>query len=315
MFNEHIGFEKALILDNGKYASFPERFPNARRVTKITAEDVDWLFHGIDLFIAFETPYEWNLFRLARKRGVKTILIPMYECEPKPLPAYPDVVLAPSLLDYDVFKDEAKANFQIEYLPIPVDRLKVPFRQREKALTFQHNAGHGGIIGRNGTTELLAAIPMLKSDAKVIIYTQKKIDFDHPKCEIRVGNFENYWDMWGSNDVFIFPHKFDGLSLPIQEALSSGMPVISTAIYPFTQWLPQDWLFHAAEFMNIRAWDRHVDVAVIEPSVIAGMIDEWYGKSIAKDSSRANKLAEEISWGKMLPKYLQLFKKICKTTA
>lgn len=314
MFDEHIGFSKALVLDNGKYKAFPDRFPNAKVVRKIGREEADWLLTGIDLLLCFETPYDWELFRLARKRGVKTALIPMYECEPKPLPVYPDALICPSLLDYDVFKSEAKDKSLVEYLPIPIDRAKVPFRQRSKALVFQHNAGHGGIIGRNGTTELLAAIPMLKSDAKVIIYSQKHIDFSHPKCEIRVGNFAHYSDMWGDNDVFVFPHKFDGLSLPINEALSSGMPVLSTAIYPFTKWLPKEWFFGPSELMEIRAWDRFVDVAVIEPHTLAHAIDSWYGRDIAKDSSVANQLAEKMSWQVLKPKYLQLFSKICKTT-
>lgn len=309
-FYDNLGFEKALLVDNGKYKSFPNRFPKARRVTKIKQADIDWLLTDVDVFLAFETPYNWDIFSLARKRNVKTVLMPMYECEPYPLPAFPDLILCPSKLDYRIFRSEVKGRSEVVYLPVPINRDRVRFKPRNEARIFQHNAGHGGLVGRNGTTELLAAIPMLKSDAKVLIYSQKKIDFVHPKVEVRVGNFENYWDLWGEGDVFVFPHKFDGLSLPIQEALSSGMPVLSTLIFPFTKWLPNDWFFPASEFMNLRVWDRFVEVAVIPPEEIAASIDAWYGKNILKQSEIANQLAEELSWKKLRPKYLELFKNL-----
>ena len=41
-------------------------------------------------------------------------------------------------------------------------------------------------------------------------------------------------------DVFLFPDKFNGLSLPLQEAYASGMAVMSTGRYPASQWLPND---------------------------------------------------------------------------
>lgn len=312
-FLDNFEFSKVLLIENGKYQSFPERFPNARISRKFTQEDVDWLLEGIDVLITFETPIEWNIFGIARKRGVKTILMPMYECEKYPLPTYPTMILCPSRLDYRIFRAEAKDKSEVAYLPVPVNRDRVKYRQRSEARIFQHNAGHGGLVGRNGTTELLAAIPMLKSDAKIIIYSQKRIDFVHPKVEIRVGNFENYWDIWGDGDVFVFPHKFDGLSLPIQEALSSGMPILSTQIYPFTTWLPKEWFFPATEFMKLRVWDRFVEVAVIQPADIAKMIDDWYGKNISQESQRANQLAAELDWSILKEKYINLFKSLIKS--
>lgn len=300
------------MVDNGKYKSFPQRFPKARTTRSIRQNDIDWLLDGIDILLTLETPIEWQIFKIARKRGVKTMLMPMYECEPAPLPAWPDLILCPSLLDFDIFKKEGKDKCKVLYLPVPVNRKRIPFRQRYRAKVFQHNAGHGGLIGRNGTTELLAAIPMLKSEAKVLIYTQKKIDFVHPKVEIRVGNFENYWDIWGDGDIFIFPHKFDGLSLPINEALASGMPVISTAIYPFTTWLPKEWMFEKFENMSLRVWDRYIDVAVVPPEIIASKIDNWYGRNIVQDSVWAGELAEDFSWKNIKPKYLTIFKNLCK---
>lgn len=303
-FFVHLKPERTLLVPT-KYQEFPDRFPGARR--GLTAENIDWLFGGIDTLLTFETPGgEWSIYQMARKRGVKTILIPMYECAPSPLPVIPDTVLCPSKLDLRIFRQELRGKCDVEYLPIPVNRDRIPFRARHRAEVFEHHAGHGGLLGRNGTYELLAAAPMLKSKAKILIYSQRKLDFEHPNVEVRVGNFEDYWNIWGGGDVFVFPHKFDGLSLPIQEALSSGMPVLSTAIEPFLGWLPQDWMIDAGEHTQMRVFQRSVDVAVIDPAQIAAKIDEWYGKDIRGDSSKANKLAQALDWQVLKKKYRDL---------
>lgn len=296
-FDRHLKFSKLLLVP-GKYRSFPERFPGAR--TGLSASNIDWLLEDIDVLLMFETPSDWSVISLAKKRGVKTVLIPMYECAPKKLPYCPDRILCPSDIDYDVFKT---LDCDVRRLDIPVNRKMIPFRQRSRAKVFQFNGGHGGLIGRNGLTELLAAIPMCKSDARFIIYTQKALDFQHPNVEVRAGNYENYWDLWGDGDVFVFPHKFDGLSLPIQEALSSGMPVISTWMYPFSKWLPKDWCFVSDDEVKLRVFEREIQVAVVNPATIAAAIDRWYDKDITSESALADRLADKLDWKNLLTEY------------
>ncbi len=303
-FFDNLKPDKVLLVPM-RYQEFPERFPGARR--GVTRENLEWLLDGIDVLLTFETPVEWDVYAMARKRGVKTVLMPMYECMPATLPALPDVVLCPSTLDLEIFRRELRDRCAVKYLPVPVNRKRVAYRRRRKALVFEHHAGHGGLLGRNGTSELLAAIPMLKSDAKVLIYTQKKIDYEHPKAEIRVGNFEDYWSIWGEGDVFVFPHKFDGLSLPIQEALASGMPVLGSAIRPFSGWLPNEWMIPVDEHTQMRVFQRLVEVAIVKPDAIAASIDAMYGRDITSDSDEANRLAGALDWDKLRSAYTQFF--------
>lgn len=303
-FHDNLKPARTLLIPT-KYAEFPERFPGARR--GLTQENIDWLLSGIDVLLTFETPGEWVVYALARKRGVKTILMPMYECMPYPLPATPDLVLCPSTLDLKIFRAELKEKCKVAHLPVPVNRKRVPFRLRTKALTFEHHAGHGGLLSRNGTYELIAAASMLKTPAKILIYSQKDLEVSLPNVEVRVGNFREYSDIWGSGDVFVFPHKFDGLSLPIQEALSSGMPVLSTEIPPFAGWLPQDWMFRTEERTDMRVFQRFIEVAIADPRAIAETIDAWYGRDIKQASLLADKLAAKLDWERLKPQYISLF--------
>lgn len=302
--------KKIIILDNGIYKSFPERFPGAKVVRRnIDKETEDWFFEDITTLLTFEVTYSNTIIHNAKKRGIKTVLMPMYECTPPfSVIGMPDVILCPSKLDFDFYK-KYKDQATVVHIPVPVNRKKLKFSLKKKAYTFVHNAGHGGLVGRNGTSELLAAIPMIQSDIKVTINTQREINYSHPKVDIRVANYLNYQDLWSAGDVFVFPHKFDGLSLPIQEALSVGMPVLSTAIYPFIELMPGDWFFNAEQIIKTRVASSvtdQIDYAVVKPEVIAQKIDEFANKDITQDSFMADKIAKGLDWEVLKIKYLNI---------
>lgn len=57
-----------------------------------------------DALLFFETPFFWKLIPMAREKKIRTTLMVMYECTNNPLPYFPDVILCPSALDYEVYK-------------------------------------------------------------------------------------------------------------------------------------------------------------------------------------------------------------------
>lgn len=248
-----------------------------------------------DVLLLFETPHDWYIIPLARKRGIKVILIPMYECTRYPFPYEPDEVWSPSALDHQFYGEKSTRQIQI-----PVD---VPWKLRKKALTFVHNAGNGGLGGRNGTQELLKAMEYVKSPIKLIIRSQVPIKgIDDPRVEIRVGTFDNIWD---EGDVFVFPEKFNGLSLPLQEAFASGMLVMCGNRFPNTEWLPN------APMISV--WDYHKENIAVEfncaefqPQDIANTIDAWYNKDITEYSLTGLEFNKNNSWTKLKETYKTL---------
>ena len=214
-------------------------------------------------------------------------------------------------MDYQIFKDY---ETRVEYFPIPVDRREIPFKLRTKAETFVFNNGGGGTGGRNGMEALMKAIPLVKSDVKFIIRSQNQ---EPPKIEDKRVNIEfkhypNRADIFNKGDVFVFPHMFDGLSLPIQEALSSGMLVLSTNFFPHNTYLPKEWLFDPDGFKQGRVSlvARDIDVAILDPEKIAKKIDEWANKDISMESRKADEIAEKISWENMKDIYIDMFKSL-----
>lgn len=291
-FYDHGVIKKVLIKPHTSRVNHPNWFPNGRILSH---ENYDWFFDGLDSILYFEEPFEWNLLPKARDRGIKNIFMPMYECTRYPFPYEPDLILAPSALDYKYYSDKNCVQ-----VTVPVD---VKWRQREKALVFVHNAGNGGLAGRNGTKELLEAMQYVKSPIKLIVRSQIPIKpVDDPRIEYRIGTFENIWE---EGDVFVFPEKFNGLSLPLQEAYASGMLVMCGDRFPMNTWLPTEPLIPVKGYKKERV-SVEFDSAIIDPKDIAQTIDNWYGKDITKFSLKGKVWGKKNHWRNLKKEYQEL---------
>ena len=309
-FYNNLPIAKTLALKHPHYHNYPEKFPKARfaKMGNPTLEEIDWLLEDIDLVLTFETAYNWNLFSRAKEKGVKTVLVPMYEFTRVELPEEPDLYLCPSLIEYDIYSKVGNAK----YLPIPIDRTKIPYQERKKADVFLFNNGHGGALGRNGLQELLEAISLVKSDVKFLIRSQVLFQtVRDSRVQIEFGEIP-FEKLYSEGDVFIFPHKFDGLSLPIQEAMAAGLPIISTNFYPHNTYLPKELLFEPETFRKGKMDEpyRTIDIAILSPIKIAQKIDEIAHKDISRYSKLSNKQAEKWSWLNLKPQYIQLFSEL-----
>jgi hypothetical protein len=255
--------------------------------------------------IFFEEAFYWKLMPLAREAGIKTILMPMYECTREPLPYPPDLILAPSLLDLEYYRDYKN----LAHLPVPVS---VRWKKRTRARVFIHNAGNLGLGGRNGTREVLEALQYVKSPVRLVVRSQ--VDFkapSDPRLTVKIGQFPKD-EIFDEGDVFLFPEKFNGLSLPLQEAFASGMLVMAGDRFPMNRWLPKEPLIPVHHYTTERI-SRNFRYAHYDPRDIARTIDEWYNKDIQKYSLMGQKWAVENSWKKLKPKYRSLINGLCDT--
>lgn len=270
----------------------------------------------LDAVLFLETPFVWELITSMRQRYVKTALMVMYECMPKVLPEKPDLILCPSKLDHQYFPHGY-------YIPVPAPS-DIPWVERNQPITtFVHNTGHGGLKGRNGTAELLAATELLKTNAEILIRSQNhfysgyalftdgrvgsEYQFKNPRVKVSIGTLERRW-LYEDGDVFLFPEKFNGLSLPLQEAHAAGMVVCTTDRFPNSDWLPSDPLIPVKGYRpcSVSARTLSFKEAVLDPKDIANAIDRLYGTD-PTELSRAGKVwAEENSWDVLKPEYLRV---------
>ena len=334
-FFDHCVVTDPVIVRHGRRPTREEWYPvgtpilNSLRVDKVL---LDWL-KRIDVFLAFETPFIWDLFELCRSNSVKTVLCPMHECleVAKVQQHPPDMWLCPSHLDIQVAVRLAKNISDVEYLPIPVE---VPWRQRTRAEVFVHNAGHGGLRGRNGTAELLQAMRLVKSDAKLILRSQDHQSWPpYPELLGKVTLHEGtqpYDQLWNDGDVFVYPEKFNGLSLPLQEARAAGMLVMCSDRFPMNTWLPTEVEYQDGDesfvpltrnpLIPVKSYNKgqrtfpqfhEFDEAVIDPRDIAAKIDEFYGADITEYSLGGREWAKQMSWENLKPRYLEVMSNLC----
>lgn len=294
---------KIMIVKIGQYKHFPEVFPGCKVVEFApTDAEIREFCKDIDVLFAFETPYNWNAFKIAREMGVKTGMFIDYEWQPDPFPVEPDVIINPS--DYLMEKLPKKSV----HITFPVDREVHPFRLRTKAMKFLHIVGHGGGYGRNGTKEFLEAIPLVKNqNIKFIIHSQINTDkINDPRVEYRIGNYLNEGEMFKDADVLVSPRRYAALSLPLNEAMSHGLAIIMSDMNPQNKFLPKELLIPVYQKTTIKIC-REIELGFISPQAIAQRIDELAEKDITKYSEYSNKWAESISWKVLKPQILNLF--------
>jgi len=270
---------------------------------------------SMDVMLFFETPFDWGLVSYCREIGVKTAIMPMHECMPKVIPHFPDLWICPSKLDMVWSWNQSWSQLGKEpskhpiFIPVPVE---VTWRLRTKAEVFVHNAGHGGLKGRNGTAELLEALYLVKSPITLLLRSQGRVEHPVPPSHItlKIRDQQNlpYDQLWTEGDVFVFPERHNGLSLPLQEARAAGMLVMAGDRFPMNEWLPKEALIPVSSYnrTSIGGAYAEFDQACFTPESISTTIDAWFGKDIAAYSLSGKSWAEQNSWEALKPKYLEV---------
>ena len=340
-FVDHGIVTDPLIIRHGRHPTHDEWYPGAPQVADLRSPRGRMMLQdhcrGKDVMLFFETPFCWEIIDHCRQIGVKTIVMPMHECMPSENRAEPDMWLCPSLLDVRWAEGQYKEGQprpKIKFLPVPVE---VPWRQRTKAEVFVHNAGHGGLKGRNGTAEVVKAIRLAKSPAKFVIRTQgdaggivSALEGDS-RADVLQGTAD-YGKLWDEGDVFLFPERHNGLSLPLQEARAAGMLVMCGDRFPVNTWLPQtgsqvlgEW--HGSDvaertpiLIPVKSYQKNrigppyaeFEQANFDPKDIAATIDAWHGKDISEYSLGGKAWAEENSWAVLGPKYKAVLEELCR---
>lgn len=311
---------KTLIIDigelNGNKSDY-EKYPCAEFCKGIPSNDfIDLWLRDIDLVFTVETPYNYYLFEKAKQRGIKSVMQYNWEfldyLQTPNLPK-PDLLIAPSLWHID---DMDNTDLNFKYLPVPIDRQKLPYKKRGQAKTFLHIAGKKTFMDRNGTDLFLAAIPFVKSDVKFIVRTQQELcNISDKRVSIDTLEKENYWELYQGEDVLVMPRKYGGLCLPLNEAMSTGMIPLMTDCEPQSLFLKEESLVEPFTVTDIQTRTT-IQCYETTPNRLAAKIDEM--ANLPKDkieelSEHSNTVATMWSWDLLYDKYMETFNEVCNT--
>lgn len=341
-FYNHMRPSKTLVVDmNGHNGNkvYPERYPqNAQWSNGIpNIGTVNEFLEDLDVVFVAEAPYNYYLYEAARQRGVKTAVQYNYEFFDwfmYPHFPMPDMLIAPSQWHYDEVDAWAKARgIRHTYLHCPVNRIKLPFVKRDSYKTFLHVAGRAAAHDRNGTMTVIEAAKYLETDAQILIHFQGQQGIGHQvthtlddyEAVIRQHNtkgniivrhleIDNYQDIYQDADALVLPRRYGGNCLPMNEALSVGMPVIMPNISPNNSFLDSTWLVPAEKVGQFEP-RTVIDIYGVKPEDLAKKIDEF--RAMAPEQALAhndiaNTIAETIDWDELKRQYLDALEALCK---
>jgi hypothetical protein len=366
-FHDRFGFDRTVSIGRHSGEQFHHWYGNNRPAPEgITPELAEWLLDGADAVMTFETWYGAEVPMLARKRGIRTVLVAMYECTPMGGVGLglTDLVVCPHelcLREMQITPGCGTARKLL--LPMPIDTVRIRYRQRHRARIFLHLAGRMTNGDRNNTRAVLEAWQFVKSDARLLVRTLDPLVADFvrsqagddervsvaptPTRSVSEANSlpllahasgscgaprhagENYWDGWEEGDVLLYPHKWDGCSLPMHEALAAGMPVMTTRFWPFTAmgvmpprrgppiepellaryqsdqpgWLPPTSRKLAIEPTGMRrvVISRPIIAFETSPCAIAAAVDTLFHADISAASFEGRAFAESRSFERFAP--------------
>lgn len=301
------------------------RFPDAEIVTydgrSVTPwETVERFLDGLDVVLTFETFYQDSFVAKARERGVKTVVVGNFEFQRwiawPDLPR-PDLFISPSTWHLADWPENTV------HIPFPVARDRLPYVHRSEAKTFLHVAGHSAIGDRNGTLLFFQALRFVKTKINVIITTQaeqiagwRQVPH-HVDLEVRSSDTENYWDLYEEGDVLVAPRRYGGLSLPMGEALSRGMPVVSLDVEPQNRFLPKESLVKAYRERDLKCQVGPVERFMCRGADLGAKLDELARNPalVSSLSEQANETAQGLSWEVLGPRFVEVLSDLCRAAA
>ena len=208
---------------------------------------VDEFADLVDVVISVESDWGGTVYPRLRERGVKVVLLPMFEWWNPSLPMnkHIDLFICTTKQCYNGIPFKSKV-----FIPCPVDTHKIKYRQRSgEPRLFVHNAGNLGIGGRKGTLEVVRAFinvddraVSLKINSQVPLPESlvSLIDTDQ-RISLLVKNHENYADLYDEGDMLIYTPHYDGQALVSAEAMAAGLPVITIDAPPMNEhWMIYD---------------------------------------------------------------------------
>jgi glycosyltransferase involved in cell wall biosynthesis len=305
-----------MVIDCPSAKALPIRkdwYPHATWIKGLpTPHDWQRWMQGLDVVFSAETFYGQHAFRIARNMGVKTVLQANFEFLDRQ--DQPTLWAAPSLWRYNEWP-----NPKI-HLPVPVETEHFTPTTATRASHFLHIVGRPAVHDRAGTIDTLRALQNVQHTDITVTITSQEPGYirslmltagiklpDNIDLHIREGDRADYWDLYTDQHVLIAPRRFGGLSLPMQEAVAAGMPVISTAVSPQKNWLPPEWLVAASPAGEFHA-KQLIDLWTADHIALAEKISRFANNPVfyRQASEQAVAIAKSLSWSELKPLYEQV---------
>jgi 1,2-diacylglycerol 3-alpha-glucosyltransferase len=233
-----------------------------------------WLNDNEIDIVFFNEEYDWHLVDFCKKLGKKVVTyLDFYKHDWKSKLSIYDVVFCSTKRIFNLIKD--MVNVYYVGWGINTDLFKPT--EAENKYTFFHNAGWFGGNYRKNTPAVIYAFNEISKDKDytLLIHTQLGIKFLPAEIANIIINNRNITfhvetipapGLYHRGNIYIYPSKLDGLGLSLIEALSCGLPAITTDEPPMNEFVKDNYnglLARVAE-RNIRQDNIAFPEAIID---------------------------------------------------
>jgi hypothetical protein len=272
----------------------------------LNAVALDWITsEGVDVLFGMEVWYEGyelagqGILARAHNNGLRSVLYAMPELSPwcvdSGLRPRPHTFAVPTAWRLDTMPHGTTV------LPLPVARDRLPFTHRSQVASLYHVAAPA-MLDRNGTDLFLTALPFVTEEVFVTIRNSSDRGLVIPRCRADVEVIDkpadHYWQIVPDHvDLLVQPRRYGGLSLPVQECASLGIPTLLLDSDPYA-------MFDFAHVIpNRGSRDRRMKGGMVpvydaDPRALAAKIDQLVRDPTRQQaaSHAADAWAEAHAW-------------------
>lgn len=325
-FRKHLPLSSQLVIRHPDKGTQQLDIPyTVGSITATEQELIEYLdTHSPDIVIVVEEIFNDAFFGIMKERGIKIVYVPMIDCKSvdviKPFSEYIDVIINHTLCGHDIYEAVLGEGKSV-YLPYPVDTDYFIPSTDAPEFTFIHNQGTGGAGYRKSTDQVFIAFRQMSyeyPDATLLVNSQpyehihSQLFKDVKNATVKVQDFPEAIDIYRNGQVYIAPSRREGLGLPILEAMSCGLPVITTDAIPMNEWFKDNTLL--VSIVTEKALP-YGDVPMYTPNTFDLMQKMIYAHQHPKHMGRIGEANREIivkncSWTVLKDKYIELFESL-----
>lgn len=311
-FAQNLPIHSTLVVslgDKGRGKARELQWENPFYVTGPHIEDVptvDAFLEDLDVVISIETFYGSLVLDRARKFHIRTVRYSnpeLYKAEGE------DRVVVPTDWLLHKMPGATEVIRQGMTLAPDIDDLV----RTGPAKTLMHFTAPA-MLDRNGSASFHAALAHTKQRFDVKVYGPRTLT--RP-----TGRNHRWWfvdryipDRFGhyseSIDLLVLPRRYAGLSLPMLEAASRGIPTLTTNIAPQSQWFSERALVPVLERELVPMVGGRIPVYKADVKALARRLDELALDPITQLSEEAITWAKTHSWELVKPEWMNYLERV-----
>ena len=226
----------------------------------------------------------------------------------------PDVLVAPSLWNFNNVVEKFGKETKVIYLPPPTSiDLFAGAKNINTSKTHKkilHIGGKAAVKDRNGTNTVIEMLKYSRSDYQLVVKSQTPLDIecDDPRLVIDTSSPDTRESLYEGYDAMVMTRRYAGLCLPMNEALMSALPVFMTNISPNNKILPQEWLTDSKKIDRLMTRVM-LDVYGGDAKMLAKLIDDYYSSDIDMNKEQAYQIGlTNFSAPSLIEQYQELLK-------